>query len=166
MPKLAIYIPKKDMRELDRWRKKINFSQVFMTALRREIRDQTRNSSAPSDELARAAVHYRRSLAEEVGSVGDTAYQLGSADVLQCRLTVPVIRSLLELANLETLSADEIESTVEAMGGNEALEAIAEKHGVDDRTDLTWRELACRNYIKGVVDVWAQVRERIRATTD
>ena len=33
MPNLAIYVSKKEMRHIDRWRKKINFSRVFMRAL-------------------------------------------------------------------------------------------------------------------------------------
>ena len=39
MPKLAIYVPKKAKKEIDRWRKRINFSQMFMRALEGEIRE-------------------------------------------------------------------------------------------------------------------------------
>ena len=50
MPKLAIYVPKKAKKEIDRWRKRINFSQVFMRALENEIRELQRAIDADDGE--------------------------------------------------------------------------------------------------------------------
>ena len=62
MPKLAIYVTKKAKKEIDRWRKTINFSQVFMRALEHEIRGRERSLAADDSELAPAARHYRQQM--------------------------------------------------------------------------------------------------------
>ena len=82
MPKLAIYVPKKDMKELDKWRKTINFSQVFMMALMDEIHQRSRTPAAGADQLTAAAQHYRRELAGSASPMVDLGYQLGSRKVL------------------------------------------------------------------------------------
>ena len=71
MPKLAIYVPKKDMRQIEKWRKKINFSRVFMRALLAEIRERERAgkpSKKGEKQMVEAAAHYRQELVAQ-GSV-------------------------------------------------------------------------------------------------
>jgi hypothetical protein len=163
MPKLAIYIPKKDMREIEKWRKKLNFSQVFMTALRREIRERSQFMKVSDDQMARAAEHYRRALTEDAGPLVEVGYQTGCTHVLECKLSPEVIRRLLELNDSEAWQAPELEEIVEAMGGARAFEKCVGEHGLEDRTHPTWRESICRGYTKGVSDTWARVCERMRS---
>lgn len=162
MPKLAIYIPKKDMREIDQWRKKLNFSQIFMRALRQEIRERSRLIDAPDEQLAQAAEYYRQALTDDSESLVDIGYQLGCTQVLQCAISPAVIRRLCELNDTES-SPSHREEIVEAMGGKQALKKLVRGHDLDDRTHPMWRESICLGFVKGVADTWARVCERMRA---
>lgn len=162
MPKLAIYIPKKDMREIDRWRKKVNFSQIFMTALRKEIRDRSRTVGGSDGQLSKAAEHYRESLDADFGSLIEGGYQLGASDVLDCRLEVQVIRQLLPLSEKEALDGGDVKAVCEAIGDKSRLEKLAQQQGVENRATPTWRELLCRGYAKGVAEAWEQVCQQMQ----
>jgi hypothetical protein len=166
MPKLAIYVPKQDMREIERWRKKLNFSQIFMTALRREIQERSRTMEVSGGQLSRAAEFYRKSLEEDSGCLLDAGYQLGVSSVLGCRLTVPSIRSVLMLDAGMPLSAADVEVVCRALGDADALNRLAQEHGVQSATDPTWRELICRGFAKGVADTWEKVCERMHHEPD
>ena len=86
-------------------RKKLNFSQIFMKALRQEIRERSRLLKAPDEQLARAAQHYRQALTDDSGSLVDIGFELGCTHVLQCALSPAVIRRLWMANDAETLRA-------------------------------------------------------------
>jgi hypothetical protein len=163
MPKLAIYIPKKDLREIEQWRRKLNFSQIFMKALRQEIRERSRMRDASDDQLTRAAEHYRHVLIEDCGCLTDIGYDLGCTQVLECVLTPGVIRQMLKLNDAGELQSADLEEVAKAMGGRQTLTELARGQGVDDQTHPTWRQSICGGYVKGVADAWARVCEQIRA---
>jgi len=39
MPKIGVYIPKDRMQDIEKWRKKLNFSAIFMEAFDAKIAD-------------------------------------------------------------------------------------------------------------------------------
>jgi hypothetical protein len=164
MPKLAIYIPKKDMREIEQWRKKLNFSQVFMRALRQEIRERSRFLKMPDEQLARAAEYYRNVLMEDSNSLIEIGYKRGCAHVLDCALSPPVIRRLCRLNAAETFEPEDLEVVAEALGGQKTLARLVSDEGLDDRTHPVCRESICRGYVKGVADAWARVCEQMRSS--
>ena len=103
MPKLAIYVPKKDWREIEKWRKKINFSRIFMQALTREIQERSRGVKASSDRIAAAADFYRQQLAESSAPLTDFSFKQGSEDVLECRLTPQLIQKVAQIEDQDNL---------------------------------------------------------------
>ena len=158
MPKLAIYVPKKDMKEIDRWRKKINFSRVFMRALQHEIRDHQRTLESTDDQLSTAARHYRRKLTEGADTLLDLGYRLGSRHMLDCHLEPETIRRLLTLEDRETLSTEDRE-LIEAILDSQLQTLVQDAHqlGFNDQAHPEFLTDAFRGYIKGVAAAWAQV---------
>ena len=155
MPKLAIYVPKDEMKKIDRWRKKINFSRVFMRALAREIERQS--SPAPdNDKLAAAAMHYGRELASDLTPIRQLGVQLGTADVVECRLTKQQVYVVLglddgkpkkrELACLEALKDHK-----------KAIDATWKKSHRDESKHPGWKRELVDGYIDGVRSAWDEV---------
>ena len=107
MPKLAIYIPKKDMREIDKWRKKINFSRIFMQALHKEIRELSHEAKSPQDKVAAAARFYKEKLIEKSGDLLEFGNQLGRDKVMECKLSPEVILQIVEIREHDSLDADD-----------------------------------------------------------
>ncbi len=105
MPKLAIYVPKEEMREIERWRTRLNFSKIFLRAVQREIREQSRDFAADEDDLAKAANHYRRLLADDDATLVDAGHALGVEQVLKCKLTPKQIRRALPLSRTRHVAA-------------------------------------------------------------
>jgi len=167
MPKLAIYVPKQEMREIDHWRKRINFSRVFMRALQDEIRQRSRTVDAKDDQLAAAARHYRQALTNASGTMTEFGFQLGSDDVLECRLSPESIHRLLEIDDPAQLNANQI-STVEAVLEDQAqrITDFAGKHGYDLPLDPALRDAVYRGYVQGVVAAWKQVCHRMQSIDD
>lgn len=164
MPKLAIYVPKQQMRELDKWRKQINFSKVFMRAVMQEIRDRTQFGEESSDEVANAARHYKRMLSASAGSeeVIAAGHRLGTRHVLDCRLAPETLRSLMDCQ--EPLSDDDVKTIEKAIGDDKkSLVDVLRGEGFDDDTYPTWRSDAYRGYVKGVSDAWKRVREQMKS---
>jgi hypothetical protein len=164
MPKLAIYVPKEDMKEIERWRKKVNFSKIFMHALRREIRDRSRVVKAADGQLAKAAEHYRRALAQDLSSLVDVGYELGSRHVLECKLSTAAIRRLRTLSEQDTLEAAEVESVSQWLGGEKVLDELARGQELAEHADPISCELICRGYARGVADAWEKVCDHLRAS--
>ena len=77
MPKLAISDPKKAKKEIDRWRKRIKFSQVFMRGLKNEIREFQMAIDADDSQLTTVAQHYRRRLAGDRDALVSLAHAEG-----------------------------------------------------------------------------------------
>jgi hypothetical protein len=166
MPKLAIYVPKEDMKEIERWRKKLNFSKIFMHALRREIRDRSRVPKASEGQLAKAAEHYRRALAQDLSSLVDAGYELGSSYVLDCKLSTEAIRKLRMFAERDAFDSSEMEAICELLGGRRVLDELARTQGLAEHADPISCELICRGYARGVADVWEKVCERLHADSE
>jgi len=164
MPKLAIYVPKPQMRELEKWRKKINFSQVFTRAVMQEIRDRTRLTEESADDVANAARHYKRLLSSSAGSeeVVAAGHRLGTRHVLDCHLSPEVLRRLMDCN--EHLSDDDVEAIEKAIGDDKkSLTDVLQDEGHNDDSYPTWRFDAYRGYLKGVADAWQRVREQMKA---
>jgi hypothetical protein len=168
MPKLAIYVPKKDMRQIERWRKKINFSRVFMRALMAEIHERERagkSSKKGEKQMAEAAAHYRQELVAQ-GSLAldDEAYQLGFNQVVQCHLSAESIRAMLLLQDKDEWAGDERQRVKESLGdGQDRLLAVAREHGFDESSRPVWETSVLRAYTKGVADAWRRVCEEMGA---
>lgn len=162
MPKLAIYIAKKDMKTIEKWRKQVNFSKIFMTALDREIRERSRTVTAKQDKLAAAAEHYKARLAKDSGALIDFGYQLGVNDVLECRLATEVITKLLQVEDFEQLSADDVALVKQAIGDHaNEIDQFGPTHGYQDQTHPTWRVAVYEGYGKGVAAAWSKVCEQM-----
>ena len=163
MPKLAIYVPKKEMKEIERWRKRINFSQVFMRALRREINDRSRVPESEAEQLVVAALHYKRKLSDNSKSLVDYGYRLGSQHVVGCQLTPESIRRILEIADFDSVTADDISAIDEAVGADLAsMDKMRKEQGIDAESHPTWKHEVYRGYVKGVLDAWKQVCEAMK----
>lgn len=163
MPKLAIYVPKKDMKEIERWRKKINYSKVFMTALGREIQIRSRAGRLPKDKLTAAAAHYRDQLVSAAGPLVDFGYRLGADQVLDCRLDTATLSKLAAVGSKPSLSRGEvalIEKSLEPVA--DRIEQFRGQQGIDETTHPAWREAVCRGYVQGVCETWRQVCERMK----
>ena len=161
MPKLAIYIRKADMREIDRWRSKINFSKVFIDAVQREIRELSRRVEASDDELAEAAEHYRQAMADDDGGLVELGYRLGTRHVVQCQLPPEQIRDLLVADEDDTASAvDNVAAAMSVTGVG--LEEYGRQHGFLELTHPVWADAFARGYTQGVADAWRKVCERMR----
>ncbi len=163
MPKLAIYVPKEEMRQIEKWRKRINFSQVFMRALAVEIRERSRGARASGDQVAAAADFYKRKLAANCQPLEDAAFQLGSKHVLDCRLSPEQILRINGLADAESLSKDDVAELEGAIGDDKKnIDAAFKKLDLDEQSFPAWRQVAHRGYAKGVAAAWKQVCERMR----
>ena len=108
MPILAIYIPKKNMKLIEKWRKQVNFSKIFMAALDREVKNRSRKVGTKKDKIAMAAEHYKTRLVEDSTVLVDFGYQLGVDDVLECRLETETINKLLNVSEFDDLATDDI----------------------------------------------------------
>lgn len=158
MPKLAIYVPKKDMREIERWRKKINFSQVFMKALLREIRSRSRKVDAGRGKLAAAAEYYRQKLAEDSDSLSDFGYKLGTQHVIECRLDPETIRTLLEIDGLDRAEGDGLAAVEQAIGSDrKQVDELADRSGFDEQSHPAWRSAVYEGYVAGVGAAWKRI---------
>jgi hypothetical protein len=162
MPKLAIYVPKKDMREIERWRKRINFSQVFMKALSQEIRDRSRMVEAPEEKVAAAADYYKRKLAEGSASLVDVGYSLGAGHVVECQLAPETIRGLLEIEELDSLTTGDLTAIEAAIGKDKKTVAdLLQEQGYSDESHPMWRVAFYQGYVRGVTEAWKQVCEQM-----
>ena len=74
IPKLAISVPKKAKQEIDCWRKRMKFFQVFMRALENENRELQMTIDADDSQLTTVAQHYRRQLAGDRDSLVSLAH--------------------------------------------------------------------------------------------
>ncbi len=163
MPKLAIYVPKDEMREIERFRARLNFSKIFLRAIQREIREQSRDLDADEDEIARAANHYRRLLAEDAAALVDSGHSLGVEQVLKCKLTPKQIRRTLPLAELETLQLDQVALIDETMAKTGlSIQDVAASLGCNDQTHPTWRASIASGFAKGVSDAWQRVCQQMQ----
>lgn len=165
MPKLAIYVPKQEMRKIEKWRKRLNFSRIFMHALEREIHEQSRALEAPDDKLATAARHYKREFAESSEVLFDFGYRLGCRHVLDCRLTPEAIRRLIRLHERDAELGPDENATVEELLGDGLQEVQEFTNGQNyDKDSLPVRRTAVyRGYLKGVADAWKQVCEKMES---
>lgn len=159
MPKLAIYVPKKEMRELDKWRKEINFSKVFMQAVMREIRQRSRHVE-DQDKVTAAAAHYKQELALDTGPLEELGFQIGTSHVLDCRLTPEQIRGVVAFKSFDAEQQEQVEIIETTIGSDigrvdEALDA-----GSKASRDA-WRLVVYGGYVKGVAAAWQRVCEQM-----
>ena len=162
MPKLAIYVPKKDWREIEKWRKQINFSQVFMQALFREIRDRSRNVQPEGDKLTAAAEFYRQQLAQTSEPLVDFGFQQGSEDVLECRLSPGAIQQIAKLSERDELQREDVSELKEVLGDQaEKLRTFAQQHNYTDQSCPNWREILYLGYAQGVAAAWRKICDKL-----
>ncbi len=162
MPKLAIYVPKDEMKIVDKWRKKLNFSKIFMRALQQEIQNQSRKVKSPKDKIAAAAEHYKSELSRNSKSLVDFAFELGSGHVLNCRLDAHLLRQLLEIADPNNLNKQQHKLVYDALVGNRReIKAFLHSHGYDVEKFPTVHEQIARGYVQGVAAAWKQIREKM-----
>lgn len=158
MPKLAIYVPKQEMKKIDRWRKKINFSRVFMQALAREIKRQSQPATG-NDKLAAAAVHYGQQLSDDLSPVREFGVQLGTADVMDCRLTMPEIQAILRLIESSVAEKKDLEDVRQRClkQHRKKIMDFAAKRSMDDVKHPGWRPHLLDGYAEGVQTAWDEV---------
>jgi hypothetical protein len=162
MPKLAIYIPKKDMKLIEKWRKQVNFSKIFMAALDREVKSRSRKVGAKKDKVAMAAAHYKSRLVEDSTVLVDFGYQLGVDDVLECRLETETIDKLLNIAEFDDLKHDDLNLVSGAnKGRTKQIDKFGQTHGYQKHSNPTWRHAVYTGYLKGVSDAWSKVCEQL-----
>ena len=162
MPKLAIYVPKKAKKQIEKWRKTINYSQIFMRALESEIHERQRSLEAGSDLLTAAARHYRRRLTESADALLDLGHQLGTRLVLECRFEPETIHRLAELTTRKELSLQDREM-IETELGKQADQLIEEAAGLGyhEQSHPGFRADLYRGVVLGVAAAWKQVCEEM-----
>ena len=161
MPKLAIYIPKSEMRVIEHWRKQVNFSQVFMAALNEEIRRRSRRVSSSEDRIAAAADHYRRQLLAGDSALVDVGFELGCERVLNCELSSAEIRALTGLTG-DLSDPQHLEKVEQSLGKEVAkIDHFARDHQVDEEFQPNWRVAIYNGYLDGVKAAWKQVCEQL-----
>lgn len=163
MPKLAIYVPKKAKKETDRWRKTINFSQVFMRALETEIRERERSFAAGDDEVANAVRHYRQQMSSRSEPLVSLGHAEGVRLVLECRLDPETIHVIIQWADEADVGNDERARIRECLGkANDGLLKAAEKIGYHSGTHPVLEADLHRGVVRGVVDAWERVCEKMK----
>ena len=162
MPKLAIYVPKQAKKEIDRWRKRINFSQVFMRALESEIRELQRAVDADDSQLTAAAQHYRRQMADGREMVVSLGHTEGVRLVLECRLDSEAIQTLAKWSEEPGLDGQQRERIGELLGKNgDALRKSAKNLGSRPETHPGLETDLFQGVVRGVTDAWGRVCEQM-----
>ena len=166
MPKLAIYVSKKDMKNIERWRKRINFSRVFIHAVFDEVRRLERTADTPDEKLAAAAEFYRGQLSADAAPLADLGFELGTKHVLDCKLSPELIRALSHLRDgphRDKKDWKQVETCL--TGDQEQIEEFAQEHGFADESHPTWREAVQQGYLDGVASAWEKVCEKMRTNS-
>ena len=156
MPKLAIYVPKQEMKKIDRWRKKINFSRVFMQALSREIERKSRDLAVDGDRVAAAAAFYGNKLANDLGPVRKFGSELGSEDVIECRLSATDIQRIVAAPSDQTEQGWQVVETA-TQRHMRRIKKFAEQQKMGDLTNPGWRSHVFEGYVEGVRATWEEV---------
>jgi len=166
MPKLAIYVSKQDMKSIERWRKRINFSKLFIHAVFDEMRRLERSVTAPEGKVAAAADYYRSKMSQIAGPLTEFGFELGAAHVLDCKLSPEVIRKLLEVRNVGVEAAEDRKLIEQTLGEDlRNVEQFANDHGFREETFPTWRTAAYRGYLDGVAAAWEKVCLKMRESS-
>jgi len=162
MPKLAIYVPKKAKKAIDRWRKTINFSQVFMRALEREIRERERAAAAEDSQVAIAARHYRQQMSEHSDALVSLGHREGVRLVLECHLEPEPIQEMVSWADRPELGVEERSRVREWLGkSRDSLLKSASNLGYREKTHPGLESDLCRGVVLGVSDAWSRVCEEM-----
>lgn len=157
MPKLAIYVPKKQMKLVERWRKRINFSQVFVKALMVEIEAR----SQPRHEYDAAAEYY--ATVPSADAAAGWGRQLGNAHVVDCKIAREDLAQLVRLAEEDELNAEHRRTVRKQIKRLEDADRVCEKLA----SFCTSKEEMARveadfmaGYLRGVAAAWAEVKKR------
>ena len=162
MPKLAIYVPKQAKKEIDRWRKRINFSQVFMRALENEIRELERAVEADDSQLTAAAQHYRRQMADDREVVISLGHAEGARLVLECRLDQEAIQTLVKWSEEPELDGQQRGRIGELLDKDgDALRKSAKKLGYRPESHPGLEGDLFRGVVRGVTGAWGRVCEQM-----
>ncbi len=162
MPKLAIYVPKKAKKEIDRWRKRINFSQVFMRALENEIRELQRAIDADDSQLTTAAQHYRRQMAGDRDALVSLGHAEGVRLVLECQLDSDAIHTMVQWSADGDLEIKQCVRVSEILGKEvESLVKSAKKMGYRADSHPGLEADLFRGVVRGVTDAWGRVCEQM-----
>jgi hypothetical protein len=155
------------MREIEKWRRKINFSQVFMTALGHEIRRRSRRPTAAKDKISAAADFYRSQLAERCEPLVDFGYQLGNDHVVNCRLTAQTIGKLVALKDSESLDEKQAKLVKQALSNVQGdvqgdVDKFCDDHGFEKRACPTRNLAVYQGYVTGVSDAWQEICKHMK----
>ena len=163
MPKLAIYVSKQDMKSIERWRKRINFSKVFIQAVFDEIRRLERSTKAPREKLGEAVDYYRTKLTKSAAPLTDFGFELGNAAVMECRLSPEIIQRLVK-SQESVVDEHGIKKLVEqALDADlRKIDEYARQHSIDDKSNPAWRSAIYAGYRDGVASAWEKVCEQMR----
>ncbi len=158
MPKLAIYIPKKDMKAIEKWRKKINFSKVFMQALLREIRERSRVVDTNEDRLKAAAVHYKKLLNDSSEDLIEFGHKLGSAHLIDCQINAELVQKIIQLKDNDDWTPEEVDIVQNAIGEDlKSIDEFIDQNDYDRPSQATWRKVVFQGYVQGVAVAWQQI---------
>ncbi len=163
VPKLAIYVPKKEMKVIEKWRKQINFSKVFMKALGQEIRERSRIAATDGNRLKAAAQYYRKKMADSSEALVEFGIQIGNRHVIDCRLSPESIHALLKLKEVDAWQPDDTAMLEECISDEMvSINQMLSESGYDEEESSgSWRNVVYRGYIEGVATAWRQVCEHM-----
>ncbi len=166
MPKLAIYIPKSEMKQIERWRKKLNFSRIFMQALSREINLRSREAPLDADKLAKAAAFYGSQLAADHQQIADSGFATGQSHVLDCELSAESIRELVKIDSSELGDEKVVRRLAELLGPtrekvSQAMGELREEHQITEQTHPAWKRAFHEGYLAGIQAAWKQVCQAV-----
>jgi len=162
MPKLAIYIPKKEMKLIDKWRKRLNYSQIFMQALQKEIEriGRSADSSVVQEHdrrIADAADYYRPCVAREPVSLGQFAYEMGWNHVMNCQIARDQLHVLVALEGSEELTPAQFRLIKHEVGADlTQVDQFMEENAINARSQIVREEFG-RGYVHGVAEAWRKV---------
>lgn len=163
MPKLAIYVPKAEMKLIEKWRKRLNYSQIFMKALQEEIRRQRakkestrRKSSAAASDVVRAANFYKSRLNQSDESLDELGKRMAREQVLACSIPVDVVQQLVRLCDKDELTRDDM-LLIKRQIEHTSLAADARLNDFDTKSEDM--EAFSRAYLQGTADTWQEITQ-------
>ena len=164
MPKLAIYVPKAEMKLVEKWRKRLNFSRIFMQALHAEIERQQakrkgHRSPSAADDVVRAAEFYQAQLNEPSETLEQLGKRVAREQILSCAVQVDIVQKLVEMCDQDALSAEDM-TLIKRQIEKTFVAADKRLHGTGNKP---LADAFATAYVQGIAEAWQEISEQFEA---
>lgn len=161
MAKIGIYIPDdKAAEEIEKWRDRINFSQIFREAFDREVRFQTMLDQGDQD--MRDVIERLKKEKQEDQQIGEQQGLEDGAEFAKDTLSLKDIRYYAE--EIEEQRNFDPDEAAQDLAKKLVSEGWVDDYSYFDRENVD-RETFIRGYfdgfVKGVSEVWEKVKDQI-----